>query len=81
VLAKSAYKLDVKDRDPTYLNIFWLALSLIIMGVGFLKPNISTIVGQLYPQGDPRAIRASPSIITASTWARSGPRSCAACWA
>ena len=33
---------------------FYLALSLIIMGVGFLKPNISTIVGQLYPQGDPR---------------------------
>ncbi len=27
---------------------------MIIMGVGFLKPNISTIVGQLYPQGDPR---------------------------
>jgi len=54
VLAKNAYKLDVKDRDPTYLNIFWLALSLIIVGVGFLKPNISTIVGQLYPQGDPR---------------------------
>jgi len=54
VLAKNAYKLDVKDRDPLYLNIFWLALSLIIVGVGFLKPNISTIVGQLYPQGDPR---------------------------
>lgn len=33
---------------------FFLALSLIIMGVGFLKPNISTLVGQLYPQGDPR---------------------------
>jgi len=29
-------------------------VSLIIMGVGFLKPNISTIVGQLYRQGDPR---------------------------
>ncbi|WP_421739433.1 peptide MFS transporter [Caulobacter sp.] len=54
VLAKTAYKLDVKGRDPLYLNIFWLALSLIIVGVGFLKPNISTIVGQLYPQGDPR---------------------------
>jgi len=54
VLPKADYKLDVKDRDPTYLNIFWLALSLIIVGVGFLKPNISTIVGQLYPQGDPR---------------------------
>jgi POT family proton-dependent oligopeptide transporter len=24
------------------------------MGVGFLKPNISTLVGQLYTQGDPR---------------------------
>jgi POT family proton-dependent oligopeptide transporter len=35
-------------------NAFYLAVSLIIMGVGFLKPNISTIVGQLYPQGDPR---------------------------
>jgi len=35
-------------------NWFFLALSLIIMGVGFLKPNISTLVGQLYPQGDPR---------------------------
>ncbi len=35
-------------------NWFYLALSLIIMGVGFLKPNISTLVGQLYQQGDPR---------------------------
>ncbi len=35
-------------------NWFYLALSLIIMGVGFLKPNISTLVGQLYRQGDPR---------------------------
>ncbi len=29
-------------------------LTLIIMGNGFFKPNISTIVGELYPQGDPR---------------------------
>lgn len=43
-----------EQRDPVGLNVFWLALSLIIMGVGFLKPNISTLVGQLYPQGDPR---------------------------
>ncbi|MGH6978767.1 MAG: peptide MFS transporter, partial [Brevundimonas sp.] len=35
-------------------NWFYLALSLIIMGVGFLKPNISTLVGQLCQQGDPR---------------------------
>lgn len=54
VLPKTEYKLDVASRDPFYLNVFWFALSLIILGVGFLKPNISTIVGQLYPQGDPR---------------------------
>ncbi|SFS85471.1 peptide MFS transporter [Brevundimonas viscosa] len=41
-------------RDSSGVNVFYLAISLIIMGVGFLKPNISTIVGQLYPQGDPR---------------------------
>lgn len=54
VLPKGQYKLDVKDRDPLYLNIFWLALSLIIVGVGFMKANVATLVGQLYPQGDPR---------------------------
>src|SRR6476620_10370656 len=41
-------------RDEGSLRIFYLSLSLIIMGVGFLKPNISTIVGKLYPQNDPR---------------------------
>jgi len=41
-------------RDPQGITAFYLAVSLIIMGVGFLKPNISTIVGQLYPQGDIR---------------------------
>lgn len=54
VLPKGQYKLDVKDRDPMYLNIFWLALSLIIVGVGFMKSNVAALVGQLYPQGDPR---------------------------
>jgi POT family proton-dependent oligopeptide transporter len=54
VLPKGQYQLGVKDRDPVYLNIFWLALSLIIVGVGFMKANVATLVGQLYPQGDPR---------------------------
>ena len=54
VLPAGSYTQEVVKSDPTYVNIFFLALSLIIMGVGFLKPNISTIVGQLYPQGDPR---------------------------
>jgi POT family proton-dependent oligopeptide transporter len=31
-----------------------MALGLIILGNGFFKPNISTMVGQLYPQGDAR---------------------------
>jgi len=39
--------------DPA-LNIFWLALSFIIVGSGFLKANISVIVGQLYTRTDPR---------------------------
>jgi len=54
VLPKGTYELGVKDRDPLYLNIFWLALALIIVGVGFMKANVATLVGQLYPQGDPR---------------------------
>ena len=33
---------------------FYLGLLLIIIGVGGLKPNISTMVGGLYPQGDER---------------------------
>ena len=41
-------------RDEGALQVFYLSLALIIMGVGFLKPNISTIVGKLYAQDDPR---------------------------
>ena len=32
----------------------YLALSLLVLGNGFFKPNISTMVGNLYPQGDAR---------------------------
>jgi len=41
-------------QDPASLNIFWLALAFIIVGSGFLKANISVIVGQLYPRTDVR---------------------------
>ena len=54
VLPKGTYELSVKQADPIYKDVFFLALALIIMGVGFLKANISTIVGQLYEQSDPR---------------------------
>ena len=36
------------------LLVFWLALALIIVGSGFLKANISVMVGQLYPRTDVR---------------------------
>src|SRR5689334_1894750 len=42
------------QRDPMTLAIMLVALSLISVGNGFFKPNISTIVGTLYEQGDRR---------------------------
>lgn len=41
-------------RDESALNVFYFSLALIIVGVGFLKPNISTVVAQLYPENDGR---------------------------
>ncbi|MEP2988581.1 MAG: peptide MFS transporter [Parasphingorhabdus sp.] len=41
------------QADPA-INIFWLALAFIIVGSGFLKANISVIVGQLYTRTDIR---------------------------
>ncbi len=48
-----AFEGEGGQNDPT-INIFWLALSFIIVGSGFLKANISVIVGQLYPLTDVR---------------------------
>ncbi len=53
VLPAGSYK-EVPHRSQPFVYVLYFALSLIIMGVGFLKANISSIVGQLYPQGDPR---------------------------
>ncbi len=44
----------VIERDENALQIFYFSLALIIMGVGFLKANISSIVGELYKRGDAR---------------------------
>ncbi len=41
-------------RDDFALQVFYFSLALIVIGVGFLKPNISTIVGQLYSKEDVR---------------------------
>lgn len=36
------------------ITLMWLGLGLLIFGNGFFKPNISTMVGQLYPDNDGR---------------------------
>ncbi len=41
------------QNDPT-INVFWAALAFIIVGSGFLKANISVMVGQLYKLTDIR---------------------------
>jgi POT family proton-dependent oligopeptide transporter len=38
----------------TQRSLLPVGLGLLIVGNGFFKPNISTMVGGLYPQGDPR---------------------------
>lgn len=41
-------------RDALFMQIFYLSLAFIVTGVGFLKANISTIVGTLYESNDRR---------------------------
>ncbi len=41
-------------RDEFALQVFYFSLSLIVLGVGFLKANISSLVGELYTVGDKR---------------------------
>ena len=41
-------------KQQLFVNILYFSLALIIAGVGFLKANISTIVGDLYGLGDVR---------------------------
>lgn len=52
--AVEGYQMLVEGQQAFYMNAFFLALSLIIMGVGFLKANLATQVGQLYTKDDPR---------------------------
>jgi len=42
------------DRSPLYVMVLLIALSMVSVGNGFFKPNISTMVGELYEQGDRR---------------------------
>ncbi|MBA3671710.1 MAG: peptide MFS transporter [Gemmatimonadaceae bacterium] len=40
--------------DGSAMAIFYLGLVLVVVGTGFFKPNVSTMVGQLYRPGDSR---------------------------
>lgn len=44
--------LPVKDLGA--MMPFYLGLALVVAGTGFFKPNVSTMVGQVYKQGDTR---------------------------
>ncbi len=41
-------------QSASAVSMMWAGLTLLIIGNGFFKPNISTMVGQLYPKGDHR---------------------------
>jgi proton-dependent oligopeptide transporter, POT family len=45
---------DESEKSPVLIAILLIALSTISVGNGFFKPNISTMVGALYDQGDRR---------------------------
>jgi len=42
------------ERSEFYVTIMLIALCMVSVGNGFFKPNISTMVGELYAQGDRR---------------------------
>ncbi|HNJ47224.1 MAG TPA: peptide MFS transporter [Novosphingobium sp.] len=52
-LAPDQFKSD-GERNPALVTILLLGLGLVTIGNGFFKPNISTIVGSLYADGDRR---------------------------
>lgn len=52
--ATGGYTLETERDTALGEPVLFLALALIIVGVGFLKANISTVVGALYEENDPR---------------------------
>ena len=53
IVSAADYKFDA-DRNPVSVLLLFISLGLIIVGNGYFKPNISSIVGTLYPETDPR---------------------------
>lgn len=52
VMAAGLFMITVENQQ-----VFLAGLAVIIVGNGLFKPNISSMVGQLYPAGDPRRDR------------------------
>lgn len=46
--------LSASTGGATGISLMWTGLTALIIGNGFFKPNISTMVGQLYPANDRR---------------------------
>ena len=53
VIPRDQFTMSVETEEG-YLMMLYLSLALLIAGAGFLKANISTIVGSLYGFGDSR---------------------------
>jgi POT family proton-dependent oligopeptide transporter len=52
-LPKGGFEPD-GERSAFFTMVLLIGLSMVTMGNGFFKPNISTMVGELYPKGDRR---------------------------
>jgi POT family proton-dependent oligopeptide transporter len=48
------FSASVYTNVPLAHTIMWLGLTVLALGTGFFKPNISSMVGHLYPKGDKR---------------------------
>ncbi len=53
-LVMAAGQFTLASAIPGNLTLFYVGLVLLVIGNGFFKPNISTMVGDLYPEGDSR---------------------------
>ena len=42
------------STEPNNEPLLYIGLSLLVIGNGFFKPNISSLIGRFYPQGDSR---------------------------
>ena len=53
-LVMAAGQFTLAYAVPASLSLYYVGLSLLVIGNGFFKPNISTMVGDLYRVGDAR---------------------------